>query len=89
MLYLRKKTMVQMIWAAMNAAQTLLLAQAEPGYQAAIAVGIGLLEVIKQLAAGVDHFEQALTGMQIVRMGLEMSGEIVDACGQQCDLYFR
>ena len=36
-----------------------------------------------------DHFQQTTAGMVILAMFLEMTGQAVDACGQERDLNFR
>src|SRR5262245_9613590 len=46
-------------------------------------------QVIEQLTALADKLEQPTTGMIILDVILEMLGEIVDALGQDCHLYFR
>src|SRR6188472_3864017 len=47
------------------------------------------LEVVEQTAALADHLEPAAARMMILRVALEMLGEVGDACGQDRDLHFR
>ena len=49
----------------------------------------GALEVIKQPAAACHHLEQAAARGMILRVGLEMLGEMVDARSQDGDLHVR
>src|SRR3546814_17998826 len=47
------------------------------------------LEIIKQAAAIVDHHQKTTTRMIVLRMSLEMIGQVLDALGQDRDLDFR
>ena len=49
----------------------------------------GALEVIKKPAAACDHLEQAAARGMILRVGLEMLGEVIDARSQDGDLHIR
>src|SRR3546814_7551189 len=51
-----------------------------------IAVRILALEIIKQAAALVDQHQQAAARVIVLRVGLEMLGQIDDALGQDRDL---
>src|SRR5688500_16077411 len=44
----------------------------------AVPLHIGLLEVVKKPAAASDELQQTATGMMVLRMGLEMLGEVGD-----------
>ena len=65
-----------------------LLAQTELFDQGAIALNVGLLEVVQHLATLADQLEQAGTGVEVLLVGLEMIGEAVDAGGKKGDLNF-
>lgn len=36
----------------------------------------------------VDYFDQVMMGVVIFDVGFEVVVQVVDVCGQQCDLYF-
>src|SRR6185437_11280922 len=57
--------------------------------QRVVARGVLGLEVIEQTAALADHLEQATTRMVILRVTLEVLGEIADTLAQDRDLDFR
>src|SRR5690606_19927660 len=46
------------------------------------------VQVFKQAAARVDHLQQAAAAVVVLLVGLEVLGEVHDACGQQGDLDF-
>ena len=62
------------------------LAKPELRDQRQIAVAIRLAQVIEQRAALVDHHQQAAARMVVLRMALEMLGQVADALGQDRDL---
>src|SRR6266850_826927 len=66
-----------------------LLTQAEAIKQGAIPIPVRTAQVIEQFATPADHPQQSTAGMMILHMVFEMSSQIVDARGQQCNLYFR
>src|SRR5258705_1220909 len=66
-----------------------LLTQAEAIKQGAIPIPVRTAQVIEQFATPADHPQQSTAGMMILHMIFEMSSQIVDARGQQCNLYFR
>ena len=72
----------------MNEAEEL-LAQTQLRNQRTIALDVDALEVLKHIAALTDHQQQTTVGMMILRMGLEMLVQVVDARGQQSDLHLR
>lgn len=65
-----------------------LLAQAEALNQRAIAIDVRALEVVQQLATAAHHAQQTAAGMVILYVLFEVTGEVVDACGQQGHLDF-
>ena len=63
-----------------------LLAKTELRDQIGVALVIFALEKIEQRAALVDHHQQAAARMIVLRVGLEMVGQRVDAAGEDRDL---
>lgn len=66
--------------------KTSLLANTELRDDDAIPLDIHLFQVVEQIAAMTDHFEQAAAGVVILGVNLQMRGELVDAIGQDRDL---
>src|SRR5690606_6741868 len=64
-----------------------LLAQTKPLDEALITLQIRPLQVIQQLAALADQPQQALAGVVVLLVGLEVVGQVFDAGGQQRHLY--
>lgn len=65
------------------------VADIEAGDQFAVAVDVVLRKIGEKTTAAADHFQESASRMVIMRMGLEMSNQVVDACGEDGDLYFR
>src|SRR5579883_1409948 len=63
-----------------------LLADAKPGDDFAVAIGVGLLEVIEEAAALGDQHEEAAAGAVVLGVGLEVLGQLADALGEDRDL---
>src|SRR6266851_6796403 len=57
--------------------------------QGVVALAVPGLEIIEQPAALADHLEQATARMMILRVALEVLGEIGDAFAQDGDLNLR
>ena len=66
-----------------------LLADAEPADQFRVTLGVLALEVIEQSAALANQLEQPPPGVVILRVHLEVLGEVVDAVAEKRDLHFR
>ena len=64
-----------------------LLAQTQLRNQRTIALDVDALEVLKHIAALTDHQQQTTVGVVILRVGLEVVVQVVDARGQQSDLH--
>jgi len=59
------------------------LAQAEACNEFAVALGMAGLEIVEKLAPAIDHAQQTLAGVVVLRVCLEVTREIFDAGGQQ------
>lgn len=66
-----------------------LLSDAELSDDSSVTLDVLLLQVSEHVAALTNHLQQATTGMVVVLVLLQMLGELLDALGQDCDLYFR
>jgi len=65
-----------------------LATQAEAFDQGLVARKIAILQIAEQALALIDQLQQATAGMVILLVLLEMTGEVVDASGQQGHLDF-
>src|SRR5207248_9409799 len=65
-----------------------LLANAERADEAAVTLEVLLLEIVEEAAALTDDLQQAAARVVILRVGLEVVGQVVDALGQKRDLHF-
>eukprot|EP01035_Chromulina_nebulosa_P055675 gene55675-76309_t len=65
-----------------------LLAKAELRDDGGIALAVLVTEVIEQATTLVDEHQQTAARMVVLRVGLEMFGEVADALGEDRDLYF-
>ena len=66
-----------------------LATQAEVADDLGVALGGVELEVIQQLAALVDHLQEATAGRMVALVGVEVLAETVDPLRQERDLNFR
>jgi hypothetical protein len=57
--------------------------------QGLVTIVVGILQVVQQTAALVDHLEQTATRVMILLVIGEMLGEMFNARGEQRDLHFR
>ena len=63
-----------------------LLSDAELGDDSSVTLDVVLCQVVQQTAALTDHLEQALTGVVVLLVDLQVLGELVDALGKDSDL---
>ena len=54
----------------------------------AVPLHVSLLEVVKKPAAATDELQQAAARVMVLRVGLEMLGEVGNAVREECDLHF-
>ena len=62
-------------------------AQAETLDERTVTLDVDVSQVTQQAATTADQQQQATTGVVVVRVGLEVLGQILDAAGQQRDLH--
>src|SRR5260221_1112670 len=65
-----------------------LLADAELVDHHAVALVVHLLEIVEKAAAAADKLQQPAAAVMVLRMGLEMLGEVGDAVREQGNLHF-
>ena len=63
--------------------------QAQPADQRLVAAAVLGFQVVQQPPAAADQHQQATAGMEILRVGLQMLGQVADPLGQQGDLDLR
>src|SRR5271165_3101696 len=66
-----------------------LLAYAELADDFAIAVGVVRLEVVKQAAAFAHQHQKTAARTMVLRVGLEVLGQLANALAEDRDLHFR
>ena len=66
-----------------------LLADTQLGDQGTIALDILLHEIVEQAAALTDHLVQTAAGVIVLRVLLEVLGQLSDTLGEDGDLDFR
>src|SRR6185369_4793566 len=54
----------------------------------AVALKVGLLEVVQKTAAAADEFHQSAAAVMVLRVRLEMLGQVSDSIREKCDLHF-
>jgi len=64
-------------------------AQTQLGNDFAVALDVASLDVVEKTTTPTDHHQKSTATVMVVRVGLQMLGEMVDAIGQQRDLHFR
>jgi hypothetical protein len=72
-----------------NALMEKLLSQFKRLDELGITLMVALAEIIQQTAALADHLEQATARMMILRKGLKVASQFIDAAREQGDLNFR
>ena len=63
-----------------------LLSQAELADDRAVTLDINLLQVVEQVSSVTDHLLQTAAAVEVLLVGLQVRGQVVDASGQNCDL---
>src|SRR4030095_15212199 len=69
------------------AATRRLLPNTEPLDQLGVAIRIFALQVVQQASPLTDQLQKAAARVMILRVGLEMLGQVIDALAQERDLY--
>ena len=70
----------------MDAPFASLLADAQCGDHCAVAVDVLRLEVVEEATATTDELEQPTSGVEVLLVGLKMSGQVFDSFGQDRNL---
>ena len=68
--------------------ETALLTNSEFVDDRAVALGVGLLEVIQKTAATADHLQKPAPAVMIFRVRLEVLRQVADATREERDLHF-
>ena len=66
-----------------------LLTDAELVDDRAIAIEVGLLEVVEEPTAAADELEQSAAAVMVLRVGPEVLGQVGDAVREERDLHLR
>src|SRR6266487_2027832 len=71
----------------LNLGPTRLLADAQTADQLRVPIGVLPLQVIEQAPALPDQLEKAAARVVVLRVGLEMFGEVIDALAEEGNLH--
>ena len=77
---------VHMCWSTASRPTTVLATQTEFGHDFAVPLDVAALHVIEEPTTPSDQHQEATTAVVVLRMGLQVIGEVVDAIAQQSDL---
>ena len=66
-----------------------LFTDAQACNQRTVALNVNLLQIIEQVSSLTNHFQQAAAAVMVLHVVLQMLGKVVDALGQNGNLYFR
>ena len=68
------------------APEMLLFSQTEFGNDGAITLDVNLLEIAEEISSVTDHLLKTATAVEVLFVGFEMLGQIVDAGSEDRDL---
>ena len=77
-----------MTFAAALHSQIVLLSQSELTDDCTVTLNINLLEVVEQVSSVTDHLLQTAAAMEVLLVGLQVRGQVVDTGSQNGNLYF-
>ena len=63
-----------------------LFSQSELVYDCTVALDVYLLQVVEQVSSVTDHLLQTAAAVEVLLVGLQVCGQVVDAGGQNSDL---
>ena len=64
----------------------LLLSQSELADDRAVTLDISLLQIVQKVSSVTDHFLKTAAAVEILFVGSEVLGQVVDTVGEDCDL---
>ena len=78
-----------MTLAAAFLSHALLFSESELADDRAVTLDVNLLQVVEQVSSVTDHLLQTAAAVEVLLVGLQVRGQVVDAGGQNCDLNLR
>ena len=72
-----------------GACPSVLLTKTKLCDQCTVSFDVVLLQILEKSSSLTDHLQKASSGMMILRVLLQVLGELRDPCGQHRDLNFR
>ena len=75
-----------MTFAAAFLSHSLLFSESELADDRAVTLDVNLLQVVEQVSSVTDHLLQTAAAVEVLLVGLQVRGQVVDASGQNCDL---
>ena len=64
-----------------------LLSQSELADDSTVTLNVCLLEVVEEVSSVTDHLLKSAAAVEVLFVVLQVRGEVVDAGGEECDLY--
>ena len=77
-----------MTFAAALHSQIVLLSQSELTDDCTVTLNVNLLEVVEQVSSVTDHLLQTAAAVEVLLVGLQVLGQVVDTGSQNGNLYF-
>ena len=66
-----------------------LLSQIQLSNDRTVALDVNLLQVAQKISSVTNHFLQTSAAVEILRISLQVLGQVSDSLGQDCDLNLR
>ena len=64
-----------------------LFSQSELAYDCTVTLDVNLLEIVEKVSSVTDHLLKSAAAVEVFLVSLEVRGEVVDAGGEESDLY--
>ena len=77
-----------MTLAAAFLSHALLFSESELADDRAVTLDVNLLQVVEQVSSVTDHLLQTAAAVEVLLVSLQVRGQVVDAGGQESNLYF-
>ena len=75
--------------AALHSRLYVLFSQTELSNDCAVTLDIVVLQVVQKVSSVTDHLLQTAAAVEVLLVGLEVLGQVVDTAGEDCDLNLR
>ena len=76
-----------MFWHGSLSLLQVLFSQTELADDCTVTLNVNLLEVVEEVSSVTDHLLKSAAAVEVLFVVLQVRGEVVDAGGEECDLY--